>query len=69
MIQQGKHFYLGTLCDPCSDPEKCQAGRASLSCSDTEPDLGEMIKNECVHCVQMLTPDVKSSEHGCKLVF
>ncbi len=50
-IQQGKPCYLGILCNPCSDPEKYQAGRASLSCSDTESDLGEMMKIERVHCV------------------
>ena len=49
-IQQGKPCYLGILCNPCSDPERCQAGRASLSCSCTESNLGEMIKIVCVHC-------------------
>ena len=29
-IQQGKPCYLGILCNPCSDQERCEAGRASL---------------------------------------
>ncbi len=47
--QQGKPCYLGIWCNPCSD--QCQAGRASLSCSDTEAGLGEMLKIVCAHCV------------------
>ena len=42
-IQQGKPCYLGILCSPCSDPERIQAGTASLSYSDTKSDLGEMM--------------------------
>ncbi len=42
--QQGKPCYVATWCKPCSDQERCQAGRASLSCSDTESSLGEYIK-------------------------
>ena len=29
-IQQGEPCYLGILCSPCSDPERCQAGRTML---------------------------------------
>ena len=49
--QQGQPCYLGIWCNPCSDQERCQAGRASLSCSDTEAGLGETLKIVCVHCV------------------
>ncbi len=31
--QQSKPCYLGIWCNPCSNQERCQAGRASLSCS------------------------------------
>ncbi len=41
--QQGKPCYLGIWCNPCSDHERCQPGRANLSCSDTEAGLGETL--------------------------
>ena len=50
-IQQGKPCHIGFWCNPCSDPEKYQAGRASQSCSDTKSGLGEMIQIVRLHCV------------------